>query len=145
MLSVAVAIAGVVLSLLSGACSEYLPPACRLYIRAKGGLYAGGGHFHKDACTTAETYLQQEVVGQKIALTHLTEAICYHLTRPAPTKPLVISVHGPPGVGKTLTHGLLARAIYNRHPSPYLQCPGKDCRGYKVSAACSTPGNGWVS
>jgi hypothetical protein len=72
------------------------------------------------------------------------------------SKPLVISVHGPPGVGKTLTHTLLARAIYGRgDPSllsrgrrrggsggggfagpeslgPQDLCPGRACRGYRV-------------
>eukprot|EP00798_Chlamydomonas_sp_ICE-L_P008143 gene8143-1391_t len=46
--------------------------------------------------------------------------------------PLVISMHGPPGVGKTFTHTLLARALYNKDPAAAAQCPGEDCTGAKV-------------
>jgi len=69
-----------------------------------------------------------------LALTQLTESVCQHIAQKQPKKPLVISVHGPPGVGKTYTHWWLARALYNQQPSLDLDCPGIHCRGYKVSA-----------
>lgn len=84
------------------------------------------------ACANVERYLPSEVVGQELAVRQLTDAVCHHLAREHPTKPLVISVHGPPGVGKTLTHQLLAWALYNERPRRDLQCPGRHCKGYRV-------------
>lgn len=71
-------------------------------------------------------------MGQDLALGQLTEVICQHLAQKNPKKPLVISVHGPPGVGKTYTHLWLARSLYNKQPSADLHCPGMHCKGYKV-------------
>ncbi|GBF93149.1 hypothetical protein Rsub_05880 [Raphidocelis subcapitata] len=94
--------------------------------------------FVPTACAGAEAYLPAEVVGQDLAVRQLADAVCTHLAArpagraPGAGRPLVISAHGPPGVGKTLSHQLLARALYNAAPSERLQCPGKDCRGYKV-------------
>ena len=72
------------------------------------------------------------MVGQDLATRQLVDAICTHLSQPHPLRPLIISVHGPPGVGKTYTHTLLARALYNTDPQSATQCPGQDCRGAKV-------------
>ncbi|KAK9821179.1 hypothetical protein WJX74_005314 [Apatococcus lobatus] len=47
-------------------------------------------------------------------------------------KPLVVSAHGSPGVGKSFMHKLAARALYNRHPHLDLDCPGMDCSSLKV-------------
>lgn len=52
------------------------------------------------------------------------------------SKPLIVSVHGPPGVGKSLTHMLAAKALYNSHPLSTTQCPGRSCAGYKVRCSC---------
>lgn len=71
-------------------------------------------------------------MGQELALRQATDAICDHLAQPEPIRPLVLSVHGPPGVGKSLSHLMAARALYNRHIHPDLRCPGYDCAGYKV-------------
>ncbi len=38
--------------------------------------------------------------------------------QPSPKKPLVVSLHGPPGVGKTYFHKLLAEAVYNMTGGP---------------------------
>lgn len=71
-------------------------------------------------------------MGQDLALRQISDAICDHLATKSPSKPLVLSIHGPPGVGKSLFHQEAARALYSTHPSPTLECPGPDCRGYKV-------------
>ena len=42
------------------------------------------------------------------------------------------AAHGPPGVGKSLTHWLAARALYNADPLADSRCPGHACAGYKV-------------
>ena len=77
--------------------------------------------------------MTSHIVGQDLALNQLIDAVCTHLKQPHPAKPLIISVHGPPGVGKTYSHTLLARALYNKDPGAAPQCPGQDCRGAKVS------------
>lgn len=94
--------------------------------------HAGAAKFVDNACANIESVLPREVVGQELALGQLTEVICHHLAQTNPKKPLVISVHGPPGVGKTYTHWWLARSLYNTHPSADLKCPGMHCKGYKV-------------
>lgn len=45
---------------------------------------------------------------------------------------MIVSVHGPPGVGKSLTHLLAAKALYNKNPMVAEKCPGHHCAGYKV-------------
>jgi ATP-dependent Lon protease len=74
-------------------------------------------------------------LAQELAVTQLTDAVCDHVknvrtqpataaarepealaavcAKPSPRKPLVLSLHGPPGVGKTYFHKLLAEAVYN--------------------------------
>ncbi len=90
-------------------------------------------------CERLEPYLASQLVGQELALRQLADAVCDHTTAGSReqaaghTKPLVLSVHGPPGVGKSLAHLLLARALYNPDPAANLQCPGPDCPGYKVT------------
>ncbi len=93
---------------------------------------AGTSTFLPGACERLESYLHKQLVGQDIAVRQLVSAVCAHIDTPEPQKPLVISVHGPPGVGKTFTHLLMARALYNRDPEAVTQCPGMGCTGYKV-------------
>ena len=96
---------------------------------------AGPQGFVPGICERLEPYLASQLVGQELALRQLADAVCDH-TAGAQTpaqKPLVLSVHGPPGVGKSLAHLLLARALYNPDPAAAsLRCPGPDCPGYKV-------------
>ncbi|GAX81277.1 hypothetical protein CEUSTIGMA_g8709.t1 [Chlamydomonas eustigma] len=88
--------------------------------------------FLPDSCEHVESFLFQHVVGQELALQQLVDAVCTHIHKSHPSKPLILSIHGPPGVGKTYSHTLLAKALYNRHPEQVLYCPGMDCRGAKV-------------
>lgn len=84
------------------------------------------------ACERLEPYLSANLVGQELAVRQACDAVCDHLAAPEPRKPLVLSVHGPPGVGKSLFHLLAARALYAARPHARLRCPGADCPGYKV-------------
>jgi DNA replication protein DnaC len=79
-----------------------------------------------------DPYLFSELVGQDLAVQQACDAICDYLAKKEPQKPLVLSAHGPPGVGKTFMHLLLARALCSKKPSEDLECPGKHCLGYKV-------------
>ena len=89
--------------------------------------------FHPTACTRFEPYLNEHLVGQQPAMRVLTDAICDFLDEEAnaarmDTSPLVVSLHGPPGVGKTYFHKLAARALYHAEE----RCPGRGCPAYKV-------------
>ncbi|GLI63293.1 hypothetical protein VaNZ11_006200 [Volvox africanus] len=95
----------------------------------------GTDRFVINACANVDSLLSNRIVGQDAAINSLVSAVCEHIReRPGgdPVRPLVISVHGPPGTGKTYTHTLLARAMYNQDPSKALSCPGPGCTGVKV-------------
>ena len=64
------------------------------------------------ACTRLRSHLEKNLHGQNVAVDLLSDAICDHLETPNPTKPLVLAVHGPPGVGKSYFHRLAAQAVY---------------------------------
>ena len=83
------------------------------------------------ACSRLETHLRHELVGQGPAVEAATDAICAHLADKDPPHPLLISIHGPPGVGKTLFHKLLAESLYNLTDGLHT-CPGSHCPAYKV-------------
>ncbi|PNH04121.1 hypothetical protein TSOC_009755, partial [Tetrabaena socialis] len=109
---------------------------------------SGTTRFTPDACANVAAFLPAHIVGQDLALQQLVDAVCEHVLPDSQRggggggggggavrvaaqarKPLIISVHGPPGVGKTYTHTLLARALYNRDAAGVVECPGADCRG----------------
>lgn len=96
-------------------------------------LATGHVSFTPGACGAIEPYLKSEVVGQELAIHQMSDAICDHLLKEQPQKPLVLSVHGPPAVGKSLSHRLLAQAMYDTAPGDELDCPGPQCPAYKVS------------
>jgi hypothetical protein len=89
--------------------------------------------FSPGACSRIESYLNDRIVGQKMAIDQLVDAVCTHIEhhKHGSQKPLIISVHGPVGVGKTYSHTLLAKALYNSDPDG-AACPGLDCIGAKV-------------
>jgi DNA polymerase III delta prime subunit len=89
-------------------------------------------NFAPGACERLDPYLSSKIVGQELALRQISDAVCDHLAQVEPQRPLVLSLHGPPGVGKSMFHLLAARALYNRKVHPELRCPGLDCAGYKV-------------
>lgn len=91
------------------------------------GVVCGG------ACSRARAALASELVGQAQAAEALAAAACDHLPAVRPysrRRPLALSVHGPPGVGKSLAHALLAGALYNA--SEGADCPGSACPAYRV-------------
>lgn len=103
---------------------------------------SGNVNFAPGACERLDPYLSARLVGQDLALRQAADAICDHLAQPEPQRPLVLSLHGPPGVGKSMFHGLAATALYNKQPAPGLRCPGLDCAGYKARRCCCCgPGN----
>lgn len=111
------------------------PPATRLPSLPGNINYAPG------ACERLEPFLSSRILGQDMALRQISDAICDHLAQPEPARPLVLSLHGPPGVGKSMFHLLAAHALYNRQPDrPGLRCPGLDCAGYKVGRLAGSGG-----
>lgn len=97
-------------------------------------LSPGNVNFAPGACERLEPYLSARIVGQELALKQIGDAVCDHLAEVDPARPLVLSLHGPPGVGKSMFHLLAAQALYNKEPGPDVRCPGKDCEGYKARA-----------
>ncbi|KAK9830272.1 hypothetical protein WJX72_010727 [[Myrmecia] bisecta] len=95
-------------------------------------FFTGITDFAPGACERLEPYLLSQVVGQELAIHQLCDAVCDHIQKQQPHKPLVLSVHGPPGVGKSMLHHLAAKALYNKDPITATSCPGSDCPGYKV-------------
>jgi replication-associated recombination protein RarA len=87
-----------------------------------------------EACSTLEPYLLSQMVGQELAIQQFSDAVCDHVQKEHPLKPLVVSAHGPPGVGKSMSHLLAARALYSHHPNSVTSCPGIECAGYKASS-----------
>jgi hypothetical protein len=77
------------------------------------------------------------LAGQGPAINVAVDAMCAHLADAQPQHPLVLSVHGPPGVGKSYFHLLSAQALYNLTEVGY-ECPGYHCPAYKVSTARHT-------
>lgn len=98
-------------------------------------LVGGPAHFSPNACASVSAALPRVVVGQPAALAAIADAVCDHLAENAAVaaaaggrkgeatadvgggggtkKPLVLSAHGPPGVGKSAAHAVLAAALYS--------------------------------
>ena len=103
------------------------------------GWRAGPADFAPGVCERVEPYLLQHLVGQDLAVRQLCDAVCDAVVTERPVRPLVLSIHGPPGVGKSLLHLLLARSLYSARPSADQRCPGPDCGGYKACTRCRPP------
>lgn len=86
------------------------------------------------ACPRLEHHLGTHLAGQGPAVEVAVDAVCAHLADAHPQRPLVLSVHGPPGVGKSYFHLLAAQALYNLTDGQY-ECPGYHCPAYKASHA----------
>jgi ATP-dependent Clp protease ATP-binding subunit ClpA len=92
------------------------------------------GRFCEDACARLGAHAAEHLVGQEHALTQLHDLVCDHLSNTRPLKPLVVSLHGPVGVGKSSWHGLLAESLYNMTGQPGREdsCEDGLCPGYRV-------------
>lgn len=58
--------------------------------------------------------LQDSLFGQHLAHKALVREIYNHLANPDPSKPLILSFHGSPGLGKRFTSVLVMRALYKK-------------------------------
>jgi len=98
------------------------------------GALAGAGAravpYAPHACSLVRSGLAENVLGQEAAVRDISSAVCDHLRQIDPRGPLVLSLHGPPGVGKSLTHRTLALSLWGVPPSSRQDCPGKACPGY---------------
>lgn len=86
--------------------------------------------FSSDACDFARRGLAENILAQPTAVELLSTAVCDHIKSRVPRKPLVVSAHGPPGVGKSLTHRTLALTLWNVAMEDMAHCPGSACPGY---------------
>ena len=80
------------------------------------------GSFCGDAaarCARLRAVLERDLHGQRVGADLLADALCDHFGGGGGGggrgggKPLVASLHGSPGVGKSFTHRLVARALYD--------------------------------
>lgn len=117
-----------------------------------GQLLQGSTQFSDKACSRFDPFMNRYLVGQEGSLHVVTDAMCDFLDpkvmlerQGAQQRPLVLSIHGPPGVGKTYFHQLAAHVLYdtveeetdvlgNRVYSLRngVACPGHSCPGYHV-------------
>ncbi|XP_057175728.1 torsin-1A-like [Triplophysa rosa] len=56
--------------------------------------------------------LRKSLYGQHIALETIVKSVTWFMKDPNPPKPLVLSLHGPTGVGKSYVTEIIARNIY---------------------------------
>lgn len=106
--------------------------------RARCGL--NGFFCEEDLCRRARRSTAEELMGQPTGVELVLDALCDHVEMPSERlrKPLVMSMHGSPGTGKSTFHRILARAAYNATTSSRGEdagryaCPGRGCPGYKV-------------
>jgi hypothetical protein len=106
--------------------------------RARCGL--NGVFCEEDLCRRARRSTAEELMGQPTGVELVLDALCDHVETPSERlrKPLVMSMHGSPGTGKSTFHRILARAAYNATTSSRGEdagryaCPGRGCPGYKV-------------
>lgn len=106
--------------------------------RARCGL--NGFFCEEDLCRRARRSTAEELMGQPTGVELVLDALCDHIETPHERlrKPLVMSMHGSPGTGKSTFHRILARAAYNATTSSRGEdaggyaCPGRGCPGYKV-------------
>ena len=59
------------------------------------------------------------MIGQPIATNTILSALRYHFNNKNPKKALVLSFHGPTGVGKTYVTELIEESLYSEKSSEY--------------------------
>ncbi|CAH1272664.1 TOR1A [Branchiostoma lanceolatum] len=74
----------------------------------------------KPNVTYLESIITRRLHGQPLVLKLVTESLRDHLGSHAPSKALLLSFHGPPGVGKNYISGMIAEAMFEGGlESPY--------------------------
>jgi len=97
--------------------------------------------YHRDACALVTDGLAVNVLHQTHATSSIAAAVCDHLSSRVGSasaqpldllhaSPLVLSLHGPPGVGKSLAHRVLALGLWGVQAEDIGRCPGAACPGY---------------
>lgn len=98
---------------------------------------SNGRYCEAELCERLRAELRSSLRGQPTGSALLADAVCDFLETPVGEvrKPLVVSLHGSPGVGKSFFHRILARAAYNATTTSLRsdeECPGSGCPGYKI-------------
>ncbi|KAG2496489.1 hypothetical protein HYH03_005314 [Edaphochlamys debaryana] len=127
------------LTLLAAGPSPALASRCGEVSQALGLYHLGWCTDHtstgdpRATCAALLPHLQGSVVQQCQAIVPMFEAVCGHLrsvARGTAQKPLVMSLHGPPGVGKTFSALLIPQALFYDSPEDGAKkCKGRGCRG----------------
>lgn len=66
-----------------------------------------------EAASFLQMLLKDRLFGQHLVRDGLVREIYLHLDKPNPDEPLIISLHGSPGSGKSFTATLVAQALYH--------------------------------
>jgi hypothetical protein len=79
-------------------------------------------HADADECERVQTLRTNKYFSAHANIVKgLTDAICTHVKLANPKAPLIFSLHGPTGTGKSLFHQLLAEALYGEeHVLPFM-------------------------
>eukprot|EP00740_Mantoniella_antarctica_P019832 CAMPEP_0198706630 /NCGR_PEP_ID=MMETSP1468-20131203/391066_1 /TAXON_ID=1461545 /ORGANISM="Mantoniella sp, Strain CCMP1436" /LENGTH=134 /DNA_ID=CAMNT_0044465579 /DNA_START=679 /DNA_END=1080 /DNA_ORIENTATION=- len=96
------------------------------------------------ACHRLRAHLTHRLHGQPVAHHLLVDAVCDHVEQSNPRKPLVASLHGSFGVGKSYFHQLLAQALYNASHDAYFD-EQFDIDAESGGGAGGDVGGGWTS
>ena len=68
--------------------------------------------YHENAVLRLMSNFESRLFGQKMASIELVAQITSHISKENPTKPLVMSLHGHTGTGKTFTTRIIAESIF---------------------------------
>ena len=73
-----------------------------------------GTRYRPDACEQLKSAYAARIGGQAAQLTQISNTICRHIRAEHRTRPLVIALMGPVGVGKSWTTRVTAQALFSR-------------------------------
>jgi uncharacterized membrane protein YwzB len=80
---------------------------CLLHVGFVRAAFWSSCSYHIDAAARLQEALQSRLFGQPMAIAHITNQISAHIADPAPQKPLVLSLHGNTGIGKSYSTRLI--------------------------------------
>jgi Cdc6-like AAA superfamily ATPase len=81
-----------------------------------------GSRYRADACEHLKAAFAARIAGQSQQLGQISNTICRHIRSASRTRPLVIALLGPVGVGKSWTTRVTAQALFSAEPVLPQRC-----------------------